>query len=176
MQVLIYLFSFFLMLLILESITAFSHQHHNDNLVATSTTTTTTPALKGRIMSRRIFVDMVAPLSIILVVQGKNTNNVASAAMENSQKVFVAGKELTTEQAKERILKGQESLVYLIDHFEEIADGGGDNVRRYLGTVGTTSGMYGISKAMKQLQNEADDIVEYTETMNEVNSAIAGAE
>lgn len=181
MKVIINHTALLLFLLLVEGANAFSHQHNNDNLAATyeysaATSSASTTKLKGRI-SRRIFVDMaVLPLSILLINQGHI--NVANAAtMENSQKVFVAGKELTIEQAKERIVKGQESLVYLIDHFEEIVDGGGgDNVRRYLGTVGTTSGMYGISRVMKQLQDEADDIVEYTETMNEVNSAIAGAE
>jgi hypothetical protein len=100
---------------------------------------------------------------------------VASAAMENTQTVFSA-KELTTNQAKERIISGQESLQYLLDHYEEIYAGGGDNIRRYLGTVGTSSGLYGITKVMKELQSEADDIVEYTETMDEINSAISGAD
>ena len=63
-----------------------------------------------------------------------------------------------------------------MNHYDEICEGGGDNVRRYLGTVGTSSGLYGIQKVMKILQNDADDIVEYTETMNEVNAAIQGAD
>jgi len=36
--------------------------------------------------------------------------------------------------------------------------------------------MYGITKAMKVLQEESSDIVEYTETMNEVNACINGAD
>jgi hypothetical protein len=100
----------------------------------------------------------------------------AHAAMANSQKVFEVGKDLTPEQAKERLLEGQKSLGYLLDHFDEICAGGGDNVRRYLGTVGMSSGLFGIQKVMKLLQEEADDIVEYTETMNEINAAINGAD
>ena len=38
------------------------------------------------------------------------------------------------------------------------------------------SGLFGIQKVMKLLQEEADDIVEYTETMNEINAAINGAD
>ena len=46
--------------------------------------------------------------------------------------------------------------------------GGGDNIRRYLGTVGTTSPLYGIKTVFKYLQEDAGDIVEFTENMNEV--------
>ena len=45
--------------------------------------------------------------------------------------------------------------------------GGGDNVRLYLGTQGTKSHMYGLPKALKSLKEEVDDIVEYTETLND---------
>lgn len=105
-----------------------------------------------------------------------NKDFVANAAMKSDQKVFEVGKELTLEEAKARFKEGQESLDYLLKNYDEICEGGGDNVRRYLGTVGTTSGLYGIAKVMKILQAEADDIVEYTEIMNEVNSALVGAD
>ena len=49
---------------------------------------------------------------------------------------------------------------YLLHNYDSICDGGGDNVRRYLGTVGTSSGLFGIQKAMKALSERADDIVE----------------
>ncbi len=101
---------------------------------------------------------------------------VANAAMKSDQKVFEVGKDLTLEEAKARFKEGQESLDYLLKNYDEICEGGGDNVRRYLGTVGTTSGLYGIAKVMKILQAEAEDIVEYTETMNEVNAALVGAD
>jgi hypothetical protein len=115
------------------------------------------------------------PLAFFLS-QSVGGSKAAHAAMANSQKVFEVGKVLTIEEAKERLQEGQKSLGYLLDHFEEISDGGGDNVRRYLGTVGMTSGLFGIQKVMKLLQTEADDIVEYTETMNEINAAINGAD
>jgi hypothetical protein len=54
--------------------------------------------------------------------------------------------------------------------------GGGDNVRRYLGTVGFTSSLYGISKVLKELQDEADDIVKYTENMNEFDAYLRAAD
>ena len=51
-------------------------------------------------------------------------------------------------------------MAYLLQNYDEICEGGGDNVRRYLGTVGTTSGLFGIQKAMKALAERAEDIVE----------------
>ncbi len=100
----------------------------------------------------------------------------AFAAMKSDQTVFTPGKELTVDEAKARFQEGQASLEYLLKNYDEICEGGGDNIRRYLGTVGTSSGLYGIAKVMKILQGEADDIVEYTETMNEINAALVGAD
>jgi hypothetical protein len=131
--------------------------------------------------TRRNFFQVLPPIllgqsSVLLLLLGDDKTKNANAVMANRQEVFKVGKELTPEQAKERLKEGIESLDYLLKHYEEICEGGGDNVRRYLGTVGTTSGLYGIIKVMKILQNEADDIVEYTETMDEVNASISGAD
>jgi len=104
------------------------------------------------------------------------TASIANAAMKSSQQVFTVGKDLTLEEAKARFREGQQSLEYLLVHYDEICEGGGDNVRRYLGTVGTSSGLYGVSKVMKTMQEEAPDIVDYTETMNEINAALTGAD
>ena len=51
-----------------------------------------------------------------------------------------------------------------------ISKGGGDNIRSYLGTVCVATSMYGITKVLKELQEQADDIAEYTENMNEFNA------
>jgi len=100
----------------------------------------------------------------------------AHAAMKSDQKVFKVGKDLTVDEAKTRFRQGQESIAYLLDNFDTICEGGGDNVRRYLGTVGTTSGLYGIGKVLKLLSSEADDLVEYNEAAEEFNAALTGAE
>ncbi|GKZ00052.1 hypothetical protein MPSEU_000958600 [Mayamaea pseudoterrestris] len=91
---------------------------------------------------------------------------------------FTPGELLTVDQALERFQKGRESLNYLIQHYAEVqANGGGDNIRRYLGTVGTSSGLYGISKVMRSLQHAADvDLVEFTECMTEIEQAIQQAD
>uniref|UniRef100_A0A7S1US29 Uncharacterized protein n=1 Tax=Grammatophora oceanica TaxID=210454 RepID=A0A7S1US29_9STRA len=90
--------------------------------------------------------------------------------------VFQPGAKLSAEDAKRRFLLARTDMCYLLDHYSEISKEGGDAVRRYLGTVGVTSGMYGITKVLKGLQDEADDIVEYTETMEEFNAYLYQAE
>ena len=68
--------------------------------------------------------------------------------------------DLAPDEAERRFRDGRETVSYLLTNYDAICDGGGDNVRRYLGTVGTGSGLFGISKAMKALSERADDIVE----------------
>ncbi|KAL7463383.1 hypothetical protein ACHAXS_003754 [Conticribra weissflogii] len=83
---------------------------------------------------------------------------------------------LTIEEAEQRFRAGRESVAYLLKNYDEICEGGGDNVRRYLGTVGTTSGLFGVQKAMKTLADKADDIVEYTELATEIEKTIQQAD
>jgi len=83
---------------------------------------------------------------------------------------------LTPEEAEERFRAGRETVNDLLKNYDEICDGGGDNVRRYLGTVGTSSGLFGIAKAMKALGERADDIVEYTELAREIEQTIEQAD
>jgi hypothetical protein len=99
----------------------------------------------------------------------------------NTPTVFEVGKDLTVDQALDRFRQGQQSLQYLLDHYDEICQkGGGDNVRRYLGTVGVTSGLYGIPKVLKILKDELaddlDDIVEFNELSEELVAAIQQAD
>jgi len=121
------------------------------------------------IASRRKLLQL---LPISAVIFGRHISSANAAVETTGEKVI----NMTPEEAKIRLKDAQISLEYLLDHFDEISNVGGDNVRRYLGTVGTSSGMYGITKAMKILQAQASDIVEYTETMNEVNACINGAD
>jgi len=100
----------------------------------------------------------------------------AQAVVVKPDKVFKVGAVLTEEEAEVRLRDARDSVRYLLDHYDEVCEGGGDNVRRYLGTVGTTSGLYGISKAMKALADRADDIVEYTELSNEIETNVQQAD
>ncbi|KAL3778826.1 hypothetical protein ACHAWO_007360 [Cyclotella atomus] len=83
---------------------------------------------------------------------------------------------ITKSEAIDRFRAGRKSVQYLLDHYDEICEGGGDNVRRYLGTVGVTSGLFGIGKALKVLGEDVDDIVEYTELATEVEKTIQQAD
>jgi hypothetical protein len=101
---------------------------------------------------------------------------ISNAAMENKQTVFREGESLTIEEAKARFQEARISLNNLIENYDAIATKGGDNVRRYLGTVGTTSGLYGIQKVLRTLQDEANDIVEYTESLSDFEYYLSAAD
>lgn len=95
---------------------------------------------------------------------------------DSKAKPFTAGQALGKEKSLERFKMARADLNYLLENYDYITKGGGDNVRRYLGTVGINSGMYGISKVLRELQGEADNIVEYTENMEEFNAYLGQAD
>lgn len=100
----------------------------------------------------------------------------AAAVLDSSNQGRGTTKTLTIEEAEDRFRAGRESVRKLLSSYELICEGGGDNVRRYLGTVGTTSGLFGIQKAMKTLSVKADDIVEYFELSTEIEKQIEQAD
>lgn len=149
-----------------------SYHHEEEDTVTAATQ-------RRRHFLRDFFMASASATTSAAIVGGSSccsSLSVANAAIKSSQTTFEVGKDLTVDEAKTRFKEGQESLDYLLGHYDEICEGGGDNVRRYLGTVGTTSGLYGIAKVMKMMQPEADDIVEYTEMMNEINASLVGAD
>ncbi len=78
---------------------------------------------------------------------------------------------------KQRFVAARKDLRDLIDDYSEITKkGGGDAVRNRLGTQGVNSNLFGIQKILKILSAEAEDIVEYTETMEEFNAYYFQAE
>lgn len=91
-------------------------------------------------------------------------------------KTFRPGTKLSAEEGKKRFSLARNDVQYLLDNYAEISKGGGDAVRRYLGTVGVTSYMYGITKVLKDLREEAADIVEFTEAANEFEAYLYQAE
>ncbi|GAX09583.1 hypothetical protein FisN_38Lu031 [Fistulifera solaris] len=102
--------------------------------------------------------------------------HLTNAAIKNNQTVFREGESLTIEEAKARFQEGRTSMNNLLENYDAIAANGGDNVRRYLGTVGTTSGLYGIQKVLRTLQDEANDIVEYTESLSDFEYYLSAAD
>lgn len=79
-------------------------------------------------------------------------------------------------EAKQRFRRAIKDIDNLLANYDEITKSGGDNVRLYLGTQGVKSNMYGIMKVLKTLREEADDIVEYTEALNEFEAYLFQAE
>ena len=80
------------------------------------------------------------------------------------------------EDAKTRFQLARSDVKYLLENYSDVAKGGGDAVRNYLGTQGVNRNMYGIQKVLKLLKEEADDIVEFTETMEDFNAYYYQAE
>lgn len=85
---------------------------------------------------------------------------------------------LKIEEAETKFREGYKTITYLLDNYDEICEGGGDNVRRYLGTIVSNppSGLVGIGKVMKSLEDRADDFIEFTETSDEVIKSINQAD
>ena len=148
-----------------------NHQLGNNKINVVETTT----ALKYSVESsnRRSLVGNALTLAGLLIT---NNPSISNAAVMDASKNKGTLKELSMEEAEERFRAGRASVDYLLNNYNEICDGGGDNVRRYLGTVGTQSGLFGISKAMKTLADKADDIVEYTELSREIEQCIEQAD
>jgi hypothetical protein len=81
-----------------------------------------------------------------------------------------------SEAAKKRFRRAIRDVDDLLANYDEITRTGGDNVRLYLGTQGVKSNMYGILKVLGGLREEAEDIVEYTEAMNEFEAFLFQAD
>jgi len=100
-------------------------------------------------------------------VQGKTSN------MDGSVK-----KASTPAAAKEQIAAGFTELGRLLDNFDDVtSSGGGDGVRRVLGTVGTDSPVYLIEPAFRLLF-EADETLpmEYIEKVESLMQNLASAD
>ncbi|CAK9040986.1 Novobiocin biosynthesis protein H [Durusdinium trenchii] len=62
------------------------------------------------------------------------------------------------------------------DNFKKIAAGGGDNIRREVGTVGMTSPLFDVDKAFKALAEEAEDPEAYVEVLERFLKALTNAD
>lgn len=168
--------SFFLETMYLQIFAVFLLVSFLDGFVSSSPRTRAARAsteLHVEASDRRLFLNSSVQAAAILSTLQQFP---ANAVMTNDQNIFKTGQSMSVDEAKARFREGRKSLKYLLDNYDKVVEGGGDNVRRYLGTVGTTSGLWGIGKVMRSLQDEADDIVDYTETMQEVEASIRGAD
>lgn len=121
-------------------------------------------SVHDNIRRNALFQALTVPLALPFI----SAANAAVMDPSANSKVFKEGKALTEEEAVARLREGRKSAQYLLDHYDEICNRGGDEVRRYAGTVGTSSGLFAIGKVMATLADRADDFVEYTELSNEV--------
>lgn len=121
-------------------------------------------SIHDNIRRNALFQALTVPLALPFI----SAANAAVMDPSANSKVFKEGKALTEEEAVARLQEGRKSAQYLLDHYDEICNRGGDEVRRYAGTVGTSSGLFAIGKVMATLADRADDFVEYTELSNEV--------
>jgi len=126
---------------------------------------------------RQLLSSCVAGISFACIQGVYNADATMMSLPEGSDaKLFSDSAALGKDKALERFKIARNDLNYLLEHFSVISEGGGDNIRRYLGTVGVTSGMYGIPRVMKELQEEANDIIEYTENMNDFDAYLRQAD
>ena len=182
------------------------HHHHYDRrdfldgmarraATATATATTTaallllvdTPASGTTMGGRSTSTTFTAVPNVAnanaAVMMDPSSNNVNTKVFESG------GKDMTLQEALERFSLGLESLRFLESNWDKVVDdGGGDNIRRYLGTVGVSSGLYGISKVLKTIKDQAAagaattndgidlDVVEFSELSDELIGAINRAD
>ena len=117
--------------------------------------------------TRKQFIRASVPLSILL------SASLPSPAHSAGGKVVEPP---STEAALARFTASRDTLNSLLSQYPAISAKGGDEIRRYLGTVGTTSPLLGIRATLKVLQDSAEDIVEYTEAMEDFDRHLASAD
>jgi hypothetical protein len=127
------------------------------------------------VASRRDFIFTASSVATSMVVGLGSTVAYAATTVPEAN-VFAADKNFSVDDARKRFQAAREDLRYLLDNYSEISKGGGDAVRNYLGTQGVNSNLFGIQKVLKILKDESEDIVEYTEAMNDFNAYYYQAE
>jgi hypothetical protein len=120
-------------------------------------------------LNRRDFIQVPIKLALLSQIQSRPAN----AAIGEKVKA-----PLTFEEAEVKFREGYKTVNYLLDNYDEICEGGGDSVRRYLGTIvgNPPSALVGIGKVMKAFEDKADDFIEFTETSEEVIKTINQAD
>jgi hypothetical protein len=131
--------------------------------------------------TRRNFIgqEIIIPLATILTTASTSiapTPALAEALLIDKSSPDIPAFKGDSTEAKKRFQLAVKDVDSLIANYDEISKSGGDNVRLYLGTQGVKSNMYGIVNVLKGLKEEADDIVEYTEALNEFEAYLFQAD
>ena len=79
-------------------------------------------------------------------------------------------------EAYAKFTSARSELSSTIQEYDQITKGGGDNIRRYLGTVGTSSSIFGLKAVLKILQDSADDIGAFVDASEDFDRALVSAD
>jgi len=108
------------------------------------------------------------------------TTVVATSILTRATPAFAAAAALTPDAALQQWKDAVKTIDNLCDNWDTISKGGGDNIRKELGTAnfGTTaSPLFQIDKAFKVLRDNPDvDLIELTEQAEELSNALARAD
>ena len=98
---------------------------------------------------RRAFLSTMPVLIPVLLTNPLPAKAAYDVSVTNKA---ISIKPKSSEEARKRFQEARTSINYLLQNYDTICEGGGDNIRRYLGTVGTSSPLYGIKSVFKYLQ------------------------
>lgn len=103
------------------------------------------------------------------------TTTVTMATLTVSPQMSEAASALTPDAARDQWKRALTTLEDLSQNWSTVATGG-DAIRTQLGTQGTTSPLFQIDKVLKVLRDDADDFIEFQETADEFQLALARAD
>lgn len=101
------------------------------------------------------------------------TAAVAFVTLGNPKPTLAA---LTVGAAKDQWKSALNTLDLLLHDWSSVSEKGGDAIRIQLGTQGTTSPLFQIDKVLKMLRDDAADFIEFQETSDEFQLALARAD
>ncbi|KAL3760332.1 hypothetical protein ACHAWU_006330 [Discostella pseudostelligera] len=168
-----------MIILIIYTVTAYLSTGHAFNLPTSDCHRGHRSGMNNCQDRRRFIVQEIIPHAITLTTASSiilPTPAWADALLIDKSSPDIPAFKGDASDAKKRFQSAIKDVDSLIANYDEIAKSGGDNVRLYLGTQGVKSNMYGIVNVLKSLKEEADDIVEYTEALNEFEAYLFQAD
>mmetsp|Transcript_14285 Transcript_14285/g.18017 ORF Transcript_14285/g.18017 Transcript_14285/m.18017 type:complete len:208 (+) Transcript_14285:80-703(+) len=149
-------------ILLLGTVAAWQNLNFPSTIVTRGTALSSTNDLPS---SRRAFL-LEVPLCTVFVTSILSVEHATAATNVISPEV-----------ARNQWKQSQTTIENLLQNWSGIAaQGGGDGIRRELGTVGVTSPLFQIDKALKVLRDEAEDLIEFTDQAEEFQLALSRAD